>query len=46
MRRDDSNATKRVMNINVDGWRGRGRPRKRWIDCVRNDMKEKEKMIA
>ena len=29
------------MNINVDGWRGRRRPRKRRIDCVKNDMKEK-----
>ena len=28
------------MNINVDRWRGRGRPKKRWMDCVKNDMKE------
>ena len=24
-----------------DGWRGTGRPKKRWMDCVRNDMKDK-----
>jgi hypothetical protein len=26
------------MNMNVEGWKGR--PKKRWIDCVRQDMKE------
>ena len=40
-RRDETHVTKRVMNINVDGWIGRGRPKKRWMDCVKNDMKEK-----
>jgi hypothetical protein len=29
-----------VMNMNVEGWRGRGRPKKRWIECVRKDMME------
>jgi hypothetical protein len=32
--------TRRKMNMNVD--RGRGRSMKRWIDCVRQDMKEKD----
>ena len=41
MRRDDTHVTKRVMGMNVDGWRGRGRPKKRWMDCVTNDMLEK-----
>jgi hypothetical protein len=26
--------------MNVEGWRGRGRPKKRWIDRVRQDMRE------
>ncbi|KAJ8707262.1 hypothetical protein PYW08_011396 [Mythimna loreyi] len=40
-RRDETHVTKRVLSLNVDGWRGRGRPKKRWMDCVRSDMKEK-----
>ena len=38
---DDTHMTKRVMGMNVDGWRERGRPKKRWTDCVTNDMLEK-----
>ena len=41
MRRDDMHVTKSVMGMNVDGWRGRRRPKKRWMDCVTNDMLEK-----
>ena len=43
MRRHDTHVTKRVMAMNVDGWRrtGRGRPKKRWMDCITNDMLEK-----
>ena len=25
----------------MDGWRGRESPKKRWMDCAKNDMKEK-----
>ena len=38
MRRDDTRETKRVMGMNVDGWRGRAKPKKRWMDCVMSDM--------
>ena len=31
---------KRVMQIEVDGTRRRGRPKKRWIDGVTKDMEE------
>jgi hypothetical protein len=41
MRRDESQITKRVMSMNVDGNPSRGRPRKRWMDCVKDDMKIK-----
>ncbi|KAJ8733615.1 hypothetical protein PYW07_014166 [Mythimna separata] len=38
-RRDEMHVTKRVLNLQVDVWRGSGRPKKRWMDCVRSDMK-------
>lgn len=34
--------TKRMINKTVDIWRRRARPQKRWMDCVRIEMKEKE----
>ena len=34
------------MNINVDGLRERGRPKKRWIDCVKNGMNETEEKAS
>lgn len=38
MRREESHVTRKVMNMNVDGYRSRGRPKKRWMDCVKDDM--------
>jgi hypothetical protein len=39
MRRDVSYITKRVMSMNVDGHFSRGRRRKRWMDCVKDNIK-------
>jgi preprotein translocase subunit SecA len=39
MQRDESYITKRVMTMIVDGYPSRDRPRKRWMDCVKDDMK-------
>jgi hypothetical protein len=41
MQRDESHITKRVMTMNVDGHPNRGRLRKRWMECVKYDMKIK-----
>jgi hypothetical protein len=43
MRRDESHITKIVISmIEVrDGLPSRSRPKKRWMDCVRNDMRIK-----
>ncbi|KAK3894199.1 hypothetical protein Pcinc_002033 [Petrolisthes cinctipes] len=41
MRREENNIAKKVMNIEVEGRRKRGRPRRRWKDCVDEDLKEK-----
>ena len=40
-RRDETHVSKGVMNINVDGWRGRRKPKKRGMDCVKNNIEEK-----
>jgi hypothetical protein len=41
MWRDESHITKRVMTMNVDRHPRRGRPKKRWMDCVNDDMRIK-----
>jgi hypothetical protein len=37
MWREENHLTRRVMNMNEEGWRGR--PKKWWIDCVRQDLR-------
>ena len=39
MRRDDQYVGKRVLNMELDGRRRRGRPKRRWMDVVKSDMK-------
>ena len=41
MIRDEEYVGKRVMGIKVQGSRRRGRPKKRWADCVKDDLREK-----
>ena len=41
MRREEGHIGKRVLKMEVTGRRRRGRPERRWMDCVREDMKEK-----
>ena len=40
MRRDEEYVGKRAMGIEVQGSR-RGRPKKSWADCVKDDLREK-----
>ena len=37
-REDDSDWVKRCMTWEVEGIRQRGRPKKTWWDCVKNDV--------
>ncbi|CAH0719281.1 unnamed protein product, partial [Brenthis ino] len=39
--KDETHVTRRGVEMNVDRWSGRGRLKKRCIDCMRQDMKEK-----
>lgn len=41
LRRDEDHAGRHTMGVEVQGRRKRGRPRKRWKDCVRGDLHEK-----
>ena len=31
-----------MWSMNVDGYKSRERPKKRWMDCVKDDMARKE----
>ena len=42
LRREDEYAGKRVMVMEVPGKRRRGRPKRRWLDNIRNDSSERE----
>lgn len=41
LRRDEDHVGRHTMGMEVQGRRRRGRPRKRWKDCVRGDLREK-----
>jgi hypothetical protein len=41
MQRDESQITKRAMSMKVDGHPSKGRPKKRWVDCVKDNMRIK-----
>jgi hypothetical protein len=43
--RKEKRVTRRVMNINVEGSRGTGRPEKKWNNCVRQDMEEMDEIL-
>ncbi|KAE8672387.1 hypothetical protein F3Y22_tig00111842pilonHSYRG00069 [Hibiscus syriacus] len=40
LRQQPSDAVRRVESITVDGARRRGRPRRKWEDCLRSDLKD------
>ena len=41
MRRNEHNVGRRTMEMKVQRRRKTGRPKRRWLDRVRDDMKEK-----
>ena len=42
MRREELYVGRRAMVMNVQGRRKRGRPKRRWLDKVKDNIKEKE----
>ena len=40
-RREDEYVGKRVMGMEVPGKRRRGRPKRRWLDSIKNDLSER-----
>ena len=42
LRRGDEYVGKRVMGMEMPGQRRRGRPKRRWLDSIRNDLSERE----
>jgi hypothetical protein len=40
MRRDEDYIGKRVSRIKVEGRRARGKPKKKWENCVNKDLSE------
>ena len=42
LRREEEYEGKRVMGMEVPGKRSRGRPKRRWLDSIRNDLSERE----
>ena len=42
LRREDEYVGKRVMAMEVQGKRRRGRQKRRWLDNIRNDLSERE----
>ena len=42
LRREDDYVGMRVMGMDVPGKRRRGRPKRRWLDIIRNDLSERE----
>ena len=42
LRREDEFVGKRMMGMEVPGKRRRGRPKRRWLDNIKNDLSERE----
>ena len=42
LRREDEYVGKRVMVMEVPGKRRRGRPKRRWLDNIKNDLSDRE----
>jgi len=40
-RLEDENTIKQCANFELEGVRRKGRPKRKWLDCIKKDMKEK-----
>ena len=46
MRREERYTGRRAMEMKVQGRRKRGRPKRKWLDSVRGDIKEKGLLVC
>ena len=42
LRRDEDHIIRRATNMKVEGRRKQGQPRRKWMDCVREDLEENQ----
>ena len=42
LRRDEEGVERRIMDMEVQGRRGRDKPKTRWKDCIAADVREKQ----
>ena len=45
-RREEEYVGKRVMVMEVPGKRTRGRSKRRWLDNIKNDLSERERVVS
>ena len=45
-RREEEYVDKRVMVMEVPGKRTRGRPKRRWLDKIKNDLSERDRVVG
>lgn len=46
VRKDETIVARGVLDLQIEGYKRKGKPKMEWVDCVNNDMKLNEETIA